>query len=45
MSYTTTNNLLQISALDGLNPAEKIHEDAGDGTALCGIGKNGLRRG
>jgi len=43
LSYSTTNNRLQITTLDGLNPADKIHEDAGDGTAVCGIGKNGLR--
>lgn len=27
---------VQITTLDGENPAEAIHEDAGDGTALCG---------
>jgi hypothetical protein len=43
VSYSTTNNRLQITTLDGLNPADKIHEDVGDGTAVCGIGKNGLR--
>jgi hypothetical protein len=43
MSYTTTNNRLQITTMDGLNPAAAIHEDADDGTALCNIGKNGLR--
>jgi hypothetical protein len=43
VSYSTTNNRLQITTLEGLNPADKIHEDVGDGTAVCGIGKNGLR--
>lgn len=43
VSYSTTNNRLQITTLDGLNPAKKIHEDVGDWTAVCGIGKNGLR--
>ena len=37
MSYTTTNNRLQITTQDGRNPAERIHEDAGDGTPVCNI--------
>jgi hypothetical protein len=43
VSYSTTNNRLQITTVDGLNPADKIHEDAGDGRALCGTGNYGLR--
>ena len=43
VSYSTTNNRLQITTVDGLNPADKTHEDAGDGRALCGTGNYGLR--
>lgn len=35
--YTTTGNRVQITTLDGKNPASSTHEDAGDGTAVCGI--------
>jgi len=37
MSYATANNRLQITTLDGQNPAEKIHEDAGAKTPICNI--------
>lgn len=37
MSYTTINNRLQITTQDGQNPAERIHEDAGDETPVCNI--------
>lgn len=34
-SYAAAKRV-QITTLDGKNPAERVHEDAGDGTALCG---------
>ncbi len=37
MSYTTPNNRLQITTQDGKNPADRLHEDAGDGTPICNI--------
>jgi hypothetical protein len=42
MTYKATNTL-RITTLDGKHPASKTHEDAGDGTALCGIPLRDLR--
>ncbi len=37
VSYPTTNNRLQITTVDGKNPALRLHEDAGDGSPICKI--------
>ena len=36
MTYQAARRL-QITLLDGSRPAERIHEDRGDGTPVCNI--------
>ena len=43
MTYNTMKNRLQITTKAGLYPAEKFHEDRGDGTPICGTVARTLR--